>query len=51
VKSFVGDIFKSTDFAEILENAELLRRRLYETGCFKSVEVIIDEASSILISI
>lgn len=46
LRSFIRDIFKSTNFNEIVLNSEELRSALYDTGCFKQINVVIDVPKS-----
>lgn len=46
LKSVIGnDVFKSTNFEEILDRVDKIRKNLLKLGCFKSVEAIIDGSS------
>ena len=42
VRNQIGDIFKSKNFNQLLENTNILRNKLLQLGCFKSVEALID---------
>lgn len=42
-----SDIFKATNFEEILERTDKIRRKLLTLGCFKSVEAFVDASSNL----
>ncbi len=42
VKNQLGDLFKASNFNELLDKTDEFRRNLNKLGCFKTVEALID---------
>ena len=51
VKNAVNKIFESNNFNDLILKSEELRQKLYNLGCFKSIEVLIDSTKSKTIDI
>ena len=44
VRNQMGEIFKSKNFNELLDNTSIFRNKLLKLGCFKAVEALIDSS-------
>lgn len=48
VKKQLGDLFKASNFEDLLDKTDKFRRNLAKLGCFKTVEAVIDAGFFIL---